>query len=231
MLLFSITLVIRVRVLRRLAELRAGAGGGGGAATIGSINEKLTLGHHPADGSPAGGRPELEGEVTWTETTTLVYPLICLLCGVAAGLLGIGGGMVVGPLLLELKDGSGLGDYNEKLGRKEGLGLSPQSIAATSAYTVLITASSATVQFITLGLLEYDYALVYSIVGLVGSFIGQALVDAIIKKYNAASIIVFTIGGIIALATVLLGYQSIDKLVTDIQSDAPMGFRQLCGGN
>jgi hypothetical protein len=118
----------------------------GGAAAIGSINEKLTLGHHPADGGAAGGRPELEGEVTWTETTTLVYPLICLLCGVAAGLLGIGGGMVVGPLLLELKDGSGLGDYNEKLGRKEGLGLSPQSIAATSAYTVLITASSATVQ-------------------------------------------------------------------------------------
>jgi hypothetical protein len=30
---------------------------------------------------------------------------------------------------------------------------------------------------------------------------------------------------------VLLGYQSIDKLVTDIQADAPMGFRQLCGGD
>lgn len=55
----------------------------------------------------AGGpRPELEGEVAWTANTSLVYPVICLVCGMAAGLLGIGGGMVVGPLLLELKDGS-----------------------------------------------------------------------------------------------------------------------------
>lgn len=40
--------------------------------------------------------------IQWTSRQLAVYPVIALLAGALAGLLGIGGGMVIGPLLLEL---------------------------------------------------------------------------------------------------------------------------------
>ena len=56
-------------------------------------------------------------------------------------------------------------------------------IIASLWLQTLPSAQSSVLQFITLGLLELDYALMYSVVGLLGSFVGQKLVDAIIKKY------------------------------------------------
>ena len=61
-----------------------------------------------------------------------------------AGLLGIGGGMIVSPLLLEL-------------------GLHPQVAAATSSLMVLFSASSAALSFAFDHLLNIDYALIYGL--------------------------------------------------------------------
>lgn len=37
---------------------------------------------------------ELDGQVEWNEHTTIVYPLVCSLAGLVAGLFGVGGGIV-----------------------------------------------------------------------------------------------------------------------------------------
>ena len=42
------------------------------------------------------------GDVDWNSTTTLTYPAICSLAGLIAGMFGVGGGIVKGPLMLEL---------------------------------------------------------------------------------------------------------------------------------
>mmetsp|Transcript_11577 Transcript_11577/g.21219 ORF Transcript_11577/g.21219 Transcript_11577/m.21219 type:complete len:88 (-) Transcript_11577:213-476(-) len=64
--------------------------------------------------------------------------------GVSAGLLGIGGGMVQSPLMLEM-------------------GMLPEVQRATSATMILFTASSAALQFLAAGAfpgsLQYDYAI------------------------------------------------------------------------
>ena len=52
---------------------------------------KELLGHQP-----------MIGDLRWTRDTTLQYPTVAIGAGVAAGLLGIGGGMVLGPLLVAL---------------------------------------------------------------------------------------------------------------------------------
>ena len=64
--------------------------------------------------------------------------------------------MVLGPLLVAL-------------------GCLPQPVAATSAYVVLITATSGLVQVIIFGLLPYDYAGVFAVLGLVSTFVGQTV--------------------------------------------------------
>ena len=44
----------------------------------------------------------LKGDIHWTIRNSLLIPLICLSAGILAGLLGLGGGMVIGPVFLEL---------------------------------------------------------------------------------------------------------------------------------
>lgn len=44
----------------------------------------------------------IPGEIQWNMKNTQLYPAIATLAGVMGGLLGIGGGMIMGPLLLEL---------------------------------------------------------------------------------------------------------------------------------
>ena len=42
----------------------------------------------------AAGYEAIEGDVEWDARTTLLYPLICSFAGVAAGVFGVGGGIV-----------------------------------------------------------------------------------------------------------------------------------------
>ena len=64
-------------------------------------------------------------DVLWTPRNTLVYPLTCTCAGLCAGMFGIGGGIIKGPLMLEM-------------------GLHPQVSSATAAYMILFTSSAAT---------------------------------------------------------------------------------------
>ena len=71
--------------------------------------------------------PFQEGDVQWTGRNLYMYPALSAFAGVCGGLLGIGGGMIMGPLLLEL-------------------GMKPMSASATSATTVMVTSGAAAFQ-------------------------------------------------------------------------------------
>lgn len=100
------------------------------------------------------GLAPLPGDIHWTRSTRWRYPLLSGIAGVAAGLFGIGGGMikvrraarpgpagaliarralgVQGPLLLEL-------------------GMLPVVMAATSAFMILLTSAATVAQFVAYG--------------------------------------------------------------------------------
>eukprot|EP00297_Palpitomonas_bilix_P009051 CAMPEP_0113874728 /NCGR_PEP_ID=MMETSP0780_2-20120614/4503_1 /TAXON_ID=652834 /ORGANISM="Palpitomonas bilix" /LENGTH=521 /DNA_ID=CAMNT_0000860549 /DNA_START=58 /DNA_END=1623 /DNA_ORIENTATION=+ /assembly_acc=CAM_ASM_000599 len=157
------------------------------------------------------GYPFADGDFKWTRRSTLVYPWVAMVGGIFAGLLGIGGGMVIGPILLEL-------------------GGHPQVSSAVSAFTILFTASATTFQFLLLGVLEYDYALYYSIICAIAAVIGQKAVGAIIKKYKKVSIIVFCLAGVMGVSSVLIGGIDIFQTIDDLNKNRSMGFQaqKLC---
>ena len=142
---------------------------------------------------PALGDIKLDGAFS----RILKYPLIASIAGVLGGLLGIGGGMIVSPLLIEL-------------------GVIPTVAAATSAMAVMITSSSAMLQFLLLGFLRWDYTLFFMLVGIVGTFVGQTGVNWAVKKYGRVSLVIFAVAIIMALAIVLMTINGLISLVDGV---------------
>ncbi|RHY95476.1 hypothetical protein DYB37_003455 [Aphanomyces astaci] len=162
------------------------------------------------------GYAYVPGDIQWNRRTTLIYPSLCTVAGVAAGLLGavsehawlalgIGGGMVKGPLLLEI-------------------GLHPQVASATSTAMILFTSSATTIQFIVLGMLPYDYAAWYGAVGFVGGIVGQLGLSYLIRRYRKTAFVLFVIAGVIGVSGSVMGVLG----VRDILNHGFRGFRSLC---
>merc|ERR1712194_982722 len=78
-------------------------------------------------------------DIQWDAKTTITFPLICSIAGIFAGLFGVGGGIVKGPLMLEM-------------------GVHPAVASATAATMTLFTSAAACASFQIFGLLEPSYS-------------------------------------------------------------------------
>lgn len=126
--------------------------------------------------------------------------------GIAAGTLGIGGGMILGPFML-------------------GLGMDPAVSTALSGFTVLFTSSSTTSQFIIAGAIHLQHAWVFMVWSLIGSFIGNLVLKRLIKKYNRPSIIIWVIFGILCLSCLVLPAQTIYNAIV---KEGALSFGAVC---
>eukprot|EP00455_Lapot_gusevi_P055707 TRINITY_DN909_c0_g1_i8.p1 TRINITY_DN909_c0_g1~~TRINITY_DN909_c0_g1_i8.p1 ORF type:complete len:482 (-),score=157.73 TRINITY_DN909_c0_g1_i8:150-1595(-) len=154
-------------------------------------------------------RPIVKGDIAWTPQNIILYPFWSLFAGTLGGMLGIGGGMIMGPLLLQL-------------------GMIPEVAAATSATTVFISSSAAALNFYTMGLLMEDYALWYMSIGFIATFLGQTVVSFLIKKYKRSSIIVIVVTILIAIATLMLFISGSIQVAHDIDHGEHLGFQSFC---
>ncbi|KAF2072385.1 hypothetical protein CYY_006303 [Polysphondylium violaceum] len=127
----------------------------------------------------------VEGDIEYTKKNIVILGALSIVAGTLASLLGIGGGMIKGPVLLQM-------------------GLSPDITAATSSYMILFTSASSAVQYILVGKLRLDYGIIYYIIGFVSCFLGTQTLIWIVNKYKRRSFIIFLIGAVITVSTILL---------------------------
>jgi uncharacterized membrane protein YfcA len=132
----------------------------------------------------------VEGDIKWDDHATTWYPLICTLAGFFAGMFGVGGGIVKGPLMLAM-------------------GVHPKVSSASSACMILFTSFTATSSFIVFGLLVYDYAFICLLVGYFATYVGQIVLYYLMNKYERNSYIAFSIGGVVLLSALLMTVQSL----------------------
>lgn len=150
--------------------------------------------------------PYVEGDIKWTPRATIVYPIVCALAGFFAGMFGVGGGIVKGPLMLAM-------------------GVHPKVSSASSACMILFTSFTATTSFVVFGLLIPDYAAVSMVIGFVATFVGQVALNYLMKKYQRNSYIAFSIGGVVLLSAFLMTIQSL----VSIAEGGSGGAGGVCG--
>ncbi|XP_012842006.1 PREDICTED: uncharacterized protein LOC105962253 [Erythranthe guttata] len=134
---------------------------------------------------------------------------MALLAGILGGVFGIGGGMLISPLLIQI-------------------GMQPEVTAATCSFMVLFSSSMSAMQYLLLGM-DYIYgALILSAVCFVASLIGLTLVQRAVMKHGRASLIVFSVGTVMALSTVLMTSFGAVAVWSDYTSGKSMGFKKPC---
>ncbi|KAL0407290.1 UNVERIFIED_CONTAM: Sulfite exporter TauE/SafE family protein 2 [Sesamum latifolium] len=139
----------------------------------------------------------------------LVFPVMALLAGVLGGVFGIGGGMLISPLLLQI-------------------GVQPEVTAATCSFMVLFSSSMSAIQYLLLGMEHIYGALTYAAICFIASLVGLTLVQRAIMRHGRASLIVFSVGTVMALSTVLITSFGAVDVLRDYTSGKSMGFKKPC---
>ncbi|XVE87865.1 hypothetical protein DITRI_Ditri19aG0022600 [Diplodiscus trichospermus] len=139
----------------------------------------------------------------------LIFPLMALLAGGLGGVFGIGGGMLISPLLLQV-------------------GVAPEVTAATCSFMVFFSSTMSAFQYLLLGMEHTGTALIFSLICFVASLLGLVVVQKAIKEFGRASLIVFSVGIVMALSAVLMTSFGALDVWEDYLSGNYMGFKLPC---
>jgi len=153
--------------------------------------------------------PTIEGDIVWNQRNCVMYPVLACAAGAMGGMLGIGGGMIMGPLLLEL-------------------GMLAETTAATSATTVLLTAASGTFQESLLGMMLVQRGFWYFFLGAFSTWIGQVGVNHIVRKYKMSALIVVMVVVVMFLSMIMMSWVGLVEVQNDLKHGNDMGFASFC---
>ena len=151
-----------------------------------------------------------EGDIKWTELRVRIYPAVVIIAGVLAGLLGVGGAMVTGPLMLEM-------------------GMIPRVSTATSSFLIIFTTGVAAIAYVSLGQLRIDYAIWFALMGAVGAALGLNIIGMLLKKYNRQSLVIWSLTLVFVLAAIMSVVIFALVFTKDITEGNDMGMRSVCG--
>ncbi|KAG2382157.1 hypothetical protein C9374_005359 [Naegleria lovaniensis] len=164
--------------------------------------------HQERQALVGSGYKFVQGDIRYTLWTVSAYPFFAGFSGLVAGLLGVGGGMIKGPLLLAL-------------------GVDPLVASATASFMILFTASISSIQFVILGTLPLDYGLWFFVFGLLAGMVGQILLHFVFAK-KRKSLVVFCVALIIFISTLCMTGFGIYNAVIRLQNNMYMGFHSPC---
>ena len=121
-------------------------------------------------------------DLTFSDNKTIIkVVIICHIAGILGGVVGIAGGIILGPVFLTL-------------------GMLPQVTASTNQYLAMISTISVTSQFLYMGVLNIEYSLFLGIFVCISAFIGLTQVNRIVKITGRQSIIVITLSIVLFVA-------------------------------
>lgn len=132
--------------------------------------------------------------------------------GLIAGILGIGGGLLLGPMMLTL------------------LKLRPEVQGSSTNVLVFSKSLGGAVQLIFMGTVYLDWALVLAILSLGSSLASKVIFSRLAKGSSGSTVFVLALLTIVGLAAVLTPALSIWKIIDayNREGDKVLGFTSLC---
>lgn len=147
------------------------------------------------------------GDIVWTKNTAMKLCFGTVMAGVVAGLIGIGGGMVIGPFLLDI-------------------GVIPQVSSAITATNVLLSSTTLAVLVMSSGLVVIDESVFFFFCCLLGAYLGKFYLGKVIRAYGRTSLIILLLGGVITMCILVVFTMGlISWTTTDALQE---GFSGLC---
>lgn len=134
-------------------------------------------------------RMEMRKKLLWASYAT----------GILAGLLGVGGGMILGLYMLSL-------------------GMDAVVSTALSTFVVLFSSCATTIQFVVAGAIHARHAQVFMCLSLTGSLIGNLVIKGIVRKYKRPSILIWILFSVLCVATCVLPVEVIHNLIRKAKS-------------
>lgn len=144
-------------------------------------------------------------EVEWNWMNVVRYMVYAFVCGLLAGCLGIGGGLVLSPLLLEL-------------------GFFPAVASAISGMAVLVTSTSALFAYGLSNKVYWQFVILLMPLTFISTMVGKILIDGYAERNNKQSSIIWSVAIFLVLCLVMLTIRGLIELA----SDASFEFSSPC---
>jgi len=133
-------------------------------------------------------------EVEWNWGNVARYMIYAFVCGSLAGCLGIGGGLVLSPLLLEL-------------------GFYPAVASGISGMAVLVTSTSALFAYGLAKKVYWQFVILLMPLTFISTMIGKVLIDRYAERNNKQSAIIWSVAIFLLLCLIMLTSRGLIELI------------------
>eukprot|EP01056_Protomagalhaensia_sp_Gyna25_P003548 Protomagalhaensia_sp_Gyna_25__3547@NODE_318_length_3906_cov_24_675459_g248_i0_p1_GENE_NODE_318_length_3906_cov_24_675459_g248_i0NODE_318_length_3906_cov_24_675459_g248_i0_p1_ORF_typecomplete_len529_score59_52TauE/PF01925_19/1_2e21TauE/PF01925_19/7_7e20YukC/PF10140_9/0_48Pox_A14/PF05767_12/5e03Pox_A14/PF05767_12/3_9e02Pox_A14/PF05767_12/19Pox_A14/PF05767_12/1_8e02TraL/PF07178_11/15TraL/PF07178_11/2_3e02TraL/PF07178_11/1_7e03_NODE_318_length_3906_cov_24_675459_g248_i08032389 len=131
----------------------------------------------------------------WVEERKMIwYCSLSCMAGIGAGLLGIGGGLIKGPLLISI-------------------GLLPINAVATSNYMILFTSSTNVLAFLLAGRLDWRHSSIFAVLTLTGGTLGATTLKRAFSQSQRQYLLTFILGCSIVLGGLAMAGVNIREMI------------------
>ncbi len=148
----------------------------------------------------------LDTDIKYNQDNIFKIVGISIITGIISTFLGIGGGMIMTPIL-------------------NSLGMLPEVVSATSSITTFFSAIISMTQYMGGDLILPYYSIYFFITGAIGGFLGANLTRVIVEFLQNRFLVLMILSFLVAVSCLLLTGINIEKLIND---DNPVGFLNFC---
>ncbi|RLN57688.1 hypothetical protein BBJ29_000388 [Phytophthora kernoviae] len=140
--------------------------------------------------------PYMDGDVRWTRKTVVLFPMGCAFGGIVAGMFGVGGGLITGPVMIEL-------------------GVVPEVASSTMAWMILYSSAAATAKYSLFNMIAWEWAALLCAVTFVVTSAAQVVILSFVRRTGRQSIIILCICVSMIIGTMLMTYQAVTTTIED----------------
>ena len=151
-----------------------------------------------------------EGDIHWTYSKCAYVTVCSVIAGIVVGLLGMGGGNLIGPMLLAL-------------------GVRPEISTISSSFTIFISSGTASAQYFITGVIDLQYSAWFFGLSVLGSIFGILVLRKIAIKKQRVSLLIFCLFIILFSSLVIIPTIGVLNAIKQKQDgNFQLGFKNLC---